>query len=216
VDVSPALASLSLDDLPIEDGTQAWKLLKPWETPTTSLRDYLFLKERVIDEHGWEVERAEGAIVEYLRFMRLVAEAPRIELVASMDVDLVWHEHIIDTLSYQADSSRLWGRFMHHKRARTPSEVSEIPEGYERTKRQYLAHFGAEPPARFWGSEIATSMCGGGGGLTPEGGPVNGTGESKVASPASNPSSSVTSSSHQPTHHIAGFAALALSALAAF
>merc|ERR1711988_1579729 len=79
------------------------------------------------------------------------------------DVDLVWHEHILDTKNYEIDCMRLYGRFLNHRRARTPLEFAAIPESYARTKHRYAERFGAVPPARFWGAETdASSMCGGG------------------------------------------------------
>jgi len=133
------------------------------QSPQESLHDYAFLLERVVEEHHWSRERAAGAIVEYLRFLTLLAEAPRMELVASSDVDLVWHEHLIDTENYVRDTRRLFGHFIHHRRARTLAEFADIPTSYARTKEVYASRYGELPPATFWGPETtAASMCGGG------------------------------------------------------
>jgi len=155
-----------------------------WESPETSLRDYVFLKNRVMVENDWTQARAEGAIVEYLRFMQLLAEAPRMELVASSDIDEVWHEHLIDTQNYAVDSQQLWGRFLHHRRARTLDEFGEIPVSYAKTKLVYEQRFGQAPPAEFWGAETkAASMCGGGGAVDPsQSGPATPASESNVSS----------------------------------
>eukprot|EP00929_Paragymnodinium_shiwhaense_P074055 TRINITY_DN37873_c0_g1_i1.p1 TRINITY_DN37873_c0_g1~~TRINITY_DN37873_c0_g1_i1.p1 ORF type:complete len:276 (+),score=51.89 TRINITY_DN37873_c0_g1_i1:85-912(+) len=141
------------------------QLLPPWDAPAAWLQDHSFLVTRVMEEHEWSKERADVAIVEYLRFMQLLAEAPRMELVASSDVDLVWHEHILDTINYAKDSEKLWGRFLHHRRARTSEEVAAIPAGYEYTKQVYQQRFGREAPKMVWGATTdSSSMCGGGGG----------------------------------------------------
>ena len=73
---------------------------EPWRSPQSSLRDYGFLLERLQEEHSWSAAHAAGAISEYLRFMQLLAEAPKMELIASSDIDLVWHEHILDSANY--------------------------------------------------------------------------------------------------------------------
>lgn len=141
------------------------RALEVWKDPQTALQDFDFLQNRVMEEHSWDAGRAEGAIREYLRFMQMLAEAPKMELVASSDVDLVWHEHLIDTQNYAADCLRLFGRFLHHRRARTSDELAAIPAAYERTKRRYAERFGLDAPVLFWGPETeASSMCGGGGG----------------------------------------------------
>merc|ERR1719282_1710376 len=60
---------------------------------------------------------------------------------------------------------KLFGHFIHHRRARTPEEFAEISSSYSRTKRTYAKRYGSEPPLRFWGHTTnAASMCGGGGG----------------------------------------------------
>jgi len=143
-------------------------IAEPWLHPETSLRDYPFLRERVAEEYGWTEERVDGAITEYLRFLQLLADAPSQDLIASSDVDLVWHEHIMDTLNYAADCRRIFGHFLHHRRARTPEEFSAIPESYSRTKDVYARRYGVRPPSQFWGENTtAASMCGGGSNIDP-------------------------------------------------
>lgn len=173
---------------------------QPWLHPKTALRDYEFLRDRVAEEYGWGQQRVEGAIVEYLRFLQLIAEAPKRELIASSDVDLVWHEHIMDTENYLLDCKRLFGRFLHHRRARTNEEISAIPESYSHTKEVYAERFGVRPPDQFWGSTTtAASMCGGGNkNLDPSAsGPVNTgpqpTGQSNSTELAHHPASAAAS-----------------------
>jgi hypothetical protein len=132
-----------------------------WNNPTKALQDYAFLRDRLVEEHGWDAAQADGAIVEYFRFLTMLAEAPSMELIASSDVDLVWHEHLLDTSNYAADTQKLFGDFLHHRRARTQEEFDLIPEFYTRTKQRYLERFGIPPPQRFWGvTTEASSMCG--------------------------------------------------------
>jgi hypothetical protein len=139
------------------------RIQEPWLAPDKALRDFPFLRDRLVEEYGWEQSRSEGAIVEYLRFLTMLGESPRMELIASSDLDLVWHEHLQDTLNYAEDCRSLFGRFLHHRRARTSEEKAAIPESYGRTKRRYAERFGAEPSPQFWGAATeASSMCGGG------------------------------------------------------
>jgi len=136
---------------------------EPWLAPEKALRDFAFLRDRLVEEYGWEHSRSEAAIVEYLRFLTMLAESPHMELIASSDLDLVWHEHIQDTLNYAEDCRGLFGRFLHHRRARTSGEKAAIPESYGRTKRRYKERFGTDPSPQFWGAATeASSMCGGG------------------------------------------------------
>lgn len=45
-------------------------------------------------KHGWQSTHVELAEREYLRFCDLVRRNPDDRLVPSVDVDLVWHEHL--------------------------------------------------------------------------------------------------------------------------
>merc|ERR1719440_2164691 len=78
-------------------------------------------------------------------------------------------------MNYGLDSENLWGRFLHHRRARTAEEFKAIPESYALTKQVYEDRFGRKPPSSVWGASTdASSMCGGGGGVNPsESGPVS-------------------------------------------
>lgn len=144
------------------------RILAPWESPRSAFLDYEYLHERLREEYGWDEAHVHGALVEYLRFMQLLAESPKMELVASSDVDLVWHEHLLDSKNYEADCKNLWGRFLHHRRARSHVEIEAIPMSYAHTKIEYRRRFNQEPPVVFWGhSTKAASMCGGGSALDP-------------------------------------------------
>jgi hypothetical protein len=53
---------------------------------------------------------------EYIKFMQLKAEHPTAQLAPSHAVDQVWHNHILDTRSYQELQTILMphGGFIHH------------------------------------------------------------------------------------------------------
>jgi len=168
---------------------------QPWMEPELSLGDYDYLKQRVVDEYGWDAERARSAIVEYLKFLQMIAESPRMELIASTDIDLVWHEHLMDTSNYAKDCLNLFGHFLHHRRARTSSEYDLIPAAYDRTKQVYASRYGVFPPERFWGAHTqAASMCGGGSVVNPAP-PASPTPSQASPTPSSPTASSTPSSS---------------------
>ena len=51
---------------------------------------------------------------EYRRFLTLKAENPNVRLTPTPLMDMFWHAHILDTMSYAEDCERILGRFMHH------------------------------------------------------------------------------------------------------
>ena len=54
------------------------------------------------------------AIADYLEFLYLVDRHPHSRLVPTIEVDEVWHHHILDTRKYAEDCQTLFGRFIHH------------------------------------------------------------------------------------------------------
>ena len=87
---------------------------------------------KLLRDHKGEIEderQAEAAITEYRRMLTLVQRDPTAPVVPSRAVDLVWHEHILDTAQYRRDSLRMFGRYIDH----APS-FGEGEEGDEEKK----------------------------------------------------------------------------------
>ena len=98
---------------------------------------------------------ARRALVEVLRFLRLVAGASR-TLTPSHRVDLAWHELILFTRTYQRLCEEEFGRFLHHTPGGTDAE-NKLQ--FAETLRLYRERFG-KPPAYFWGHR-EEAECGG-------------------------------------------------------
>ncbi|MGK7926403.1 MAG: glycine-rich domain-containing protein-like [Spirulina sp.] len=64
---------------------------------------------------GWSARQTHLAIVRYLFFLFLCYLHPSQILVPPKDVDLVWHEHLLqDTRKYTRDCEMLFDGFVHH------------------------------------------------------------------------------------------------------
>ncbi|GBE95670.1 glycine-rich domain-containing protein [Nostoc cycadae] len=66
------------------------------------------------DIHKWSREKAEYAVSQYKKFLFLNALYPEQELVPTIEIDNVWHVHILDTEKYRNDCQYLFGRFLDH------------------------------------------------------------------------------------------------------
>jgi diketogulonate reductase-like aldo/keto reductase len=100
-----------------------------------------------------DVGTAERALAEYRRFLRLhqvAGPAREHHVAASKLVDLIWHEHVLDTKQYFADSERLFGRYLHHY----PCFVGDEREFHheEDMTKEYEQEFGEAPPSDVWGT----------------------------------------------------------------
>lgn len=96
-------------------------------------------------------ETARKAIAEYRRMLKLVQRYPSSPVVPSKLVDLVWHEHILDTMQYRRDTLRMFGQYIHHN----PSfggddEKAELVEQQDAMFGLYRQLFGEAPPPHTW------------------------------------------------------------------
>ncbi|HEY9689815.1 MAG TPA: glycine-rich domain-containing protein-like, partial [Coleofasciculaceae cyanobacterium] len=87
---------------------------------------------------GWPIERAAQAIQGYLQFLKAIDQHPTAALVPSLDVDEVWHCHLLDTHKYAADCQWLFGRFIHHNPylgVGTPDQVAQLTTAWNATQQ---------------------------------------------------------------------------------
>ena len=63
---------------------------------------------------------------EYRRFLTLKVENPDVRLTPTPLMDLFWHAHILDTISYAEDCEKILGGFMHHVPNFGPYQKEEV------------------------------------------------------------------------------------------
>ncbi|MDC3291080.1 hypothetical protein OAV27_01140 [Euryarchaeota archaeon] len=88
---------------------------------------------------------------EYRRFLTLKIENPRTRLSPSALMDLYWHAHILDTVSYAEDCEILFGEFLHHAPNFGPyQKENESFDGksWREMCRLYNERFGEEPVSK--------------------------------------------------------------------
>jgi len=115
------------------------------------------------------------AIAEYRRMLHIIQKFPGVPAVPSKLVDLVWHEHILDTQTYRHDSQRLFGKYVHHAPSfGDASDEEVIAEKKEMVKQQqemlekYVALFSEEPSAAVWPLVSSGTSPARGGGRLPD------------------------------------------------
>jgi uncharacterized protein (TIGR04222 family) len=110
-----------------------------------------YFVEKLAYENGWSRSFAERVVDEYRRYLYLACTAEHV-VVPSDQVDMAWHQHLLDTEQY-------WGMFcktvlnrpLHHRPSKggCTGEVDHV-ELYERTLQTYAEAFGCEPPEDIW------------------------------------------------------------------
>jgi uncharacterized protein (TIGR04222 family) len=103
---------------------------------------------RLENENYWTVNFAAAAILEYKKFMYLAATAGSM-VSPSEIVDIVWHQHLVFTKSYDEFCEVLGQKIAHIPSTHHQDEFSKFKSASERTKKLYAESFG-EQPAEIW------------------------------------------------------------------
>ena len=96
---------------------------------------------------GWSREKTTQAISRYLMFLTLINLYPNRQFVPSLEIDYVWHFHIIDTIKYAQDCEILFGHFIHHFPyfgSRDAADRKNLEVIFEQTQVLFQEHFGAD------------------------------------------------------------------------
>jgi hypothetical protein len=103
---------------------------------------------RLAKEHYWTKTFTAQAILEYKKFMYLAAVS---EFMVSPSgvVDIVWHQHLIYTQSYQDFCALIGKQVQHVPSTRNKDEAEKFRQAKERTNKLYLNNFG-QPPKNIW------------------------------------------------------------------
>jgi hypothetical protein len=63
---------------------------------------------------GWSPEMAEFVETNYRRWLFLRRKHEDVPMPPSVQIDEVWHMHILDTRAYRRDSGRIFGYYLDH------------------------------------------------------------------------------------------------------
>jgi len=106
------------------------------------------MKLRDTDEGlGWTDEQCAIAEIEYKRFLHLNKRFPDFPIVPHRIMDLMWHQHILDTRAYHKDSRKVFGKYFHHFPyfgIRGESDRQELNSAFDETQSIYAKVFGEE------------------------------------------------------------------------
>lgn len=103
--------------------------------------DLEFVHKQLTIRKGWEPERARHAEAKYRRFLYLcIAES--FPTVPEEDVDEFWHQHILNTREYAAQTESIAGKFLHHEPSSgEPEEGEKLSNRFEMTVVAYERTF---------------------------------------------------------------------------
>jgi hypothetical protein len=111
------------------------------------------------DKMFWSKELTAFMIQEYKKFMLMCSLFPEGSITPSVDIDTVWHLHLLYTRSYfRFCSEALDVPYLHHEPSKGGTDDRTFHEGsYDETLVKYQEVFGTEPPEAAWGCRIRQS-----------------------------------------------------------
>ena len=99
---------------------------------------------KLAKENFWTIEFTKQAILEYKKFMYL-ATTSNFMVSPSEIVDVVWHQHLIFTQSYQDFCSILGKQIQHIPSTHNKEDFEKFKQAKERTIQFYERDFGMQP-----------------------------------------------------------------------
>ena len=97
------------------------------------------------DNEGWSLEKLEIIEGQYRKFLYLWKKYPEKNIPPSNDVDVFWHNHILDTEKYQKDCLNVFGYYKHHFPyfgIRGEDDRQALLTAFEETLSLYQKEFG--------------------------------------------------------------------------
>jgi hypothetical protein len=112
--------------------------------------DLIMVKKKLMDKEegqGWNQECVDNVEKRYLRYLCMIYMDQERSFVPTKDIDLFWHQHILDTRAYAKDCQRVFGYFIHHFPyfgMRGEEDAKDLLSGFEDTKTFYKSLFGED------------------------------------------------------------------------
>lgn len=114
-------------------------------------------------ETGLTLEEADRRVSLYRQFLVLHLVSPESVIVPTVDIDSVWHAHILDTAKYAQDCDSIFGFFLHHfpyLGLRGDEDERNWREKSKHTRALFEKYFGASLSSSLSG---VCNGCGGSG-----------------------------------------------------
>jgi hypothetical protein len=95
----------------------------------------------------WTLEQAEEAIGQYRNYLYLLRKYfdDDKQIPPSIEVDEIWHHHILDTRMYLRDCQSIFGEYLHHFPyfgMRGAADFRNLTDAFETTQSLYFAEYG--------------------------------------------------------------------------
>lgn len=94
---------------------------------------------------GWTKKQTTRALLRYMMFLFLLHLYPNQNIIPTVEIDRVWHHHILDTQKYAEDCQMLFGHFIHHfPYAGLENDTSNWQASFYETQKLFKQYFEVE------------------------------------------------------------------------
>jgi hypothetical protein len=110
--------------------------------------DLSMVKLKLLDPEegiGWSRDKVNFFENRYLKFLYIMVKYQRQSIVPTLEIDAFWHQHILDTQSYENDCFIIAGFFIHHYPyfgMNGAEDAANLITSFEITKDIYFDEFG--------------------------------------------------------------------------
>lgn len=110
--------------------------------------DLSLLKVKTMFEKGWDEEKFDNIEKKYKNFLYLQWKYRKnMLLVPTIDIDEMWHGHILDTKSYREHTQFIYGEYLDHDpygEVDDGENVDRLVNAFMATQKIYYQEFGEE------------------------------------------------------------------------
>jgi|GEM_PF-1353136 len=120
------------------------------------------VKFKLVKEKGWSLQDVDRVAKLYKGFLLLHAVDPGGVHVPTVEIDEMWHAHILDTYKYMEDCQRIFGHYLHHfpyLGLRGEEDKADADEKFAATRARFTTLTGLDILAR--GADLDAADCGG-------------------------------------------------------
>jgi hypothetical protein len=76
--------------------------------------DFSNIKIKLVRQNKISEKQINHTENDYRRFLKLILLFPREKIVPTNEIDIFWHEHILDSKRYVPETTKIFGQYLHH------------------------------------------------------------------------------------------------------
>ena len=113
-----------------------------------AIKDYIdnldlsLVSIRMQKQYHWPKKHADKAITQYKNYLYLKRKyGDDFKLPPSLEIDEIWHNHILHTKEYHQDCQAIFGEYLHHRPSRE-GDGENLQTLFDKTQALYKTEFG--------------------------------------------------------------------------